>query len=46
MTQNSAWQQAKKQAEHLAKIKNTSVRSAQIVLLCKTLTKALGGARG
>jgi hypothetical protein len=46
MTQNSAWQQAKKQAEQIGKIKNPSVRSAQIVLLCETLKKALGGARG
>ncbi len=41
--QNNLWQQAKKQAEQVPKIKNKAAKDRQIVLLCETLKLALMG---
>jgi len=36
------WQQANQQIAQLAKIKNSDVRSRQIVLICESLKRAMG----
>lgn len=44
MTEKQAnWQQANQQIAQLAKIKNSDVRSRQIVLICESLKRAMGG---
>lgn len=43
MTQQKAlWNMAKKQAAQVPKIKDRKAKNRQIVLLCKTLKKAMG----
>lgn len=37
----SLWQQAKKQAKQIKKLKNKSSKRRQVVLLCETWKKAL-----
>ena len=44
MTENkSLWQVANSQAKQVAKLNNQQAKSRQVVLLCKTLKRALKG---
>jgi len=38
----SLWQVANSQAKQVAKLNNQQAKSRQVVLLCKTMNKALG----
>jgi len=38
----SLWQVANSQAKQVAKLNNQQAKSRQVVLLCKTMKKALG----
>ena len=39
------WQQAQKQAEQIGKLKDNGSKRRQIVLLCETWKKSLGGVK-
>lgn len=43
--EKSVWQQARKQAQQIKKLKRKESKRRQIVLLCETWKKALGGGK-
>ena len=43
MDNKSLWQVANSQAKQIAKLNNQQAKSRQVVLLCKTLKRALKG---